>query len=65
MDNPPAAKTYVNAFSAEMSPDRGDLRLHSDEIGTDEMVHKPWHPSAEITGACKSTSSASPTGLCE
>eukprot|EP00965_Chrysotila_dentata_P060331 1999718-Pleurochrysis_carterae.AAC.2 len=28
------------------------------------MMHKPSHRSAEITGPCKSTSSASPTGLC-
>eukprot|EP00965_Chrysotila_dentata_P094260 3116079-Pleurochrysis_carterae.AAC.1 len=63
LDNPPAAKTYVNAFSAEMSPARGG-RLRSGETDTDEMMHKPSHRSAEITGACKSTSSASTTGLC-
>eukprot|EP00965_Chrysotila_dentata_P040082 1330986-Pleurochrysis_carterae.AAC.3 len=63
MDKPPAAKTYVNAFSAEMSPARGG-QLHSDETDTVEMMHKPSQRSAEITGARKSTSSASPTGLC-
>eukprot|EP00965_Chrysotila_dentata_P115991 3834072-Pleurochrysis_carterae.AAC.2 len=64
MDKLPAAKTYDNAFFAEMSPVRGG-RLHSVESDTDETVHKPPHRSAEITSACKSTSSASPsTGLC-